>query len=101
MLWPEAPLEASARNVVAAVAAALAPGAMLGVPGARAVILPALVARPPGLALPAAGSMPVACLAGGARGRRIHLTRGRGAAPAAPAAAWRGRLRRGPTPSAA
>src|SRR4029079_19407206 len=52
MLRSEAALAACLRHVVAAVAAALTPGAMLGAPVARAVLLPALVALPPALSLP-------------------------------------------------
>ena len=43
MLGPEAPLEATARNVIAAVTAALGPGAMLGAPVVRAMVLPCLL----------------------------------------------------------
>src|SRR5262245_49625934 len=95
---PEAPLEAIARNVDAAVTAALGPGTMLGAPVARAVLLPALMARPPTLALPAAGLMPGAPLVRPARGRRVHRACGRRAAPA-PGGARRGRRRRGPAPT--
>ena len=99
MLGPEAPLEATARNVIAAVTAALGPGAMLGAPVVRAMVLPALVARPATLALPAAVLMPLARFVGRAPRRRVPRTRGRGAA--APAAGGGAALRGWPRPTPA
>ena len=90
MLRSEAPLEASARNVVAAVPATLGPPAMLAAPVVRTVIFPARVASPAAFPLPAAALMPCARFVGRASGRRGHRTRRSGEPRQPPPAAARG-----------
>lgn len=58
MLPSEVSLESAGRDVVAAVAAALAPGSVLALPLVGAVLLPVLVSLPATLALPASVLVP-------------------------------------------